>query len=562
MDSPAASRLSGFRLFLLASAVYLACMTPFFLAYLPHLSTALIGPPVDNMNDFWGTWYSQKTWDAGGRGFFHTNLVRYPEGVPLYYHSFAFSDLLAIFFIRKLFHLSEDPHVLAVLHNAALLASFYFSALGAFYLARRFTRHVVSALFAGYIFAFSPFHLAHFLNHMNVSTIEFIPFFVLCFLKAADTGRPLPLVGAIVFYFLNAISSWYYFVFASYFLAFYYAYEAIRQRKLILPRLLRTLLITLGAVLLMISPILVPMLFLGWRNPEVRSFGGRYFVADLLGYLVFPPYHSLAWIGQPVFKHFTGDYIEMTVYLGIFNLALFFWTLWNRKRLELPGMTFLLSGMLVFMTIASGPYLRVLGKAVLPLPAWVLEHLPFFSNVEAKSRAIAYAYLFFGVALGLGVDAILRLCRERGRPPALLLAPFFLLVFLDFYPRGLVSTPVAAPRAYSILAQDPDTDFGVLDLPRGYLQSNAYMMYQAFHHRPIVDATLSRPTAKTLYAVMENEDMALQKRQLTKKKVKYIFIHQDWMSAQQPGEQIDVPAYGRTYQPVYLDDNCVVLRVY
>jgi hypothetical protein len=152
--------------------------------------------------------------------------------------------------------------------------------------------------------------------------------------------------------------------------------------------------------------------------------------------------------------------------------------------------------------------------------------------------------------------------RERGRSPALCLAPLLLLAYLDYYPPGLVHTPVDCPRAYSILAADPDTNFGVLDLPRGYLQSNAYMMYQASHHRPIVDATLSRRMAMTLYAVLETEDMQAQKRQLTEKKVKYIFIHQDWMSEQEPGERVDMAAYGRTYPAVYYDDNCVVFRVY
>ncbi len=165
-------RLSGIRLFLVVSAVYLLCMIPLFRAFSPQFTTTLIGPPGDNMQDFWNTWYSQKMLDTNPRGFFHTRIIKYPEGVSLYYQSFAYSDLLAIFAIRKLFALPADVRTLAGLNNGALLCSFYLSALGAFYLARRFTRNTISALLAGFVFGFSPFHVAHLLQHMHVATIS------------------------------------------------------------------------------------------------------------------------------------------------------------------------------------------------------------------------------------------------------------------------------------------------------------------------------------------------------------------------------------------------------
>jgi hypothetical protein len=148
------------------------------------------------------------------------------------------------------------------------------------------------------------------------------------------------------------------------------------------------------------------------------------------------------------------------------------------------------------------------------------------------------------------------------RAQALALVPICLLVFLDYYPAGLTRTNVVAPRAYVPLAGESDAAFGILDLPRGYLQGNAYMFYQTFHHRPIVSATLSRNITWTLMDNLITKDLAAQKQQLIEKRVKYIFIHRDPFSLRNPGEQLDVSAYAQAYPTVYSDPNCIVMRVY
>ena len=555
-------RLSGIRLFLVASAVYLVCMTPLFRAFTPQFSATLIGMPGDNLQDFWNTWYSQKMLDMNPRGFFHTQLIRYPEGVSLYYQSFAYSDLLGIFAVRKLLALPADVRTLTGLHNGALLCSFYLSALGAFYLARRFTRNTISALLAGFIFGFSPFHLAHLLQHMHVATIQFIPFFLLCFFRTLDTGRPAYLAGSIFLYFLNAISCWYYLFYIAYFLVFYYVYEAIAQKRLFLRRPLWTILGIFTGVLLLLSPLLIPMISQGWNNPNVYTAGNEDYGADLLGYFVFDPYHLLTTAGRIIYSHFTGNETEATVYLGVFNIGLFAWAFWNRRRFEIKEIRFLACGILVFMMIASGSFLHVYGHLVLALPTLLLEYLPFVKNVRTASRAVVFVYLFLGLGVGLAVDAIIQAYRPRRRALAVSLVLLCLLVFLDFYPVRLVRTVLGCPSAYTLLARDKDTQFGILDLPRGYLQGNMYMMFQAFHQRPIVVASLSRNITKTLSDTLVTDDMEAQKRQLTEKKVKYIFIHQGWFSRALTTDRVNIDAYGMTYPAVYFDDECVVLRVY
>jgi hypothetical protein len=59
--------------------LYVAATTIFFWQWVPHLNSAFLGPPEDNMLEFWSTWYTAV---AANSDFFFTNLIRYPEGMP------------------------------------------------------------------------------------------------------------------------------------------------------------------------------------------------------------------------------------------------------------------------------------------------------------------------------------------------------------------------------------------------------------------------------------------------------------------------------------------------
>ena len=54
-----------------------------------------------NMQDFWNTSYAVVA--SHPDGFFFTNLIRFPEGTLLYYHSFAYPMVFAIGVLSKFF---------------------------------------------------------------------------------------------------------------------------------------------------------------------------------------------------------------------------------------------------------------------------------------------------------------------------------------------------------------------------------------------------------------------------------------------------------------------------
>jgi len=204
---------------------------------------------------------------AQSRPFFFTDLIMFPEGTPLNYHSFAYPKVFAVALISKVFGLSTSSLIFQ--HNLSLLISFPLAGTGAFYLVRYFAANTAGALLGGFIFAFNPSHVEHVMHHAHVSSIEFIPFFVLAYLLTIDRKSIPLLISAIALFALNALSCWYYLFYVAYFILFQTVYVVIRDRAL--PRgwqLLAPIACFSGAIVVL-SPLQVPMMMAAWQGASV-----------------------------------------------------------------------------------------------------------------------------------------------------------------------------------------------------------------------------------------------------------------------------------------------------
>lgn len=162
-----------------------------FWPWMPHLHSALIGPPEDNMEDFWNTWYASVATKPDGFFYqFDPLSGRHAPILPLVCLS---ESLCCSAIIQSRRHKLAD---LLFLQNMSLLISFPLAGVGAFYLVRHFTQNVAGALVGGFIFAFNPSHVAHVMHHTHVSSIEFIPFFVLSYLLAIEKKHNMVGLGS------------------------------------------------------------------------------------------------------------------------------------------------------------------------------------------------------------------------------------------------------------------------------------------------------------------------------------------------------------------------------
>ena len=556
----AVGRLSLPRLLLVLGG-FTALTVIFFWPWLAHLSSALIGPPEDNMQDFWNSWHAATA--RGWRDMLFTSQIRFPEGTSLAYHSFAWPQVFAVALLSKLF--GSDFSTLVTLHNLTLLASFPLGAAAAFALARHLLGDVagrdVGAVVAGFIFAFNPWHVAQVMHHAHVSGIEFLPLFVLFYLKALEQRSWRWLIAAAAMDALSALSCWYFFFYAFYFLAFHLLYLRLHERRW--PRGWRLMapVLCVGLAGLMLTPWLLPMIGSGLKN-TVYYVGNNMFVADLAAFIAFPPTHLLARTGSGLYAALTGNAWEGTVYLGLINLAVLVWALTRKGPKTL--LHYALGGMIFFAVIAGGEALHVAGHVTpLHLPGVILAKLPFFANVRTPARAMVMAYLFLGLMMAQATVTALRY-----RKPALMTLVAALML-LDFTPAHLAATQAACPAALDVIANDP-ASFGVLDLPRGYGEGNAAMMQSPCHGKPIVQGETARHMADTLADRLVTNDLAAQQRQLTAAHVKYIVLHRPPARTADPEAELHrwnkadgiETDYAQRYRAVHDDKDMTVLRVY
>jgi hypothetical protein len=480
---------------------------------------------------------------------FYTSAIRFPQGTSLAYHSFAWPQVFAGALLSRIF--GADFAGIITLQNLTLLASFPLAAAAMFYLARHLLGdgRDIGAVVAGFVFAFNPWHVAQVMHHAHVSGIEFLPLFVLFYLRALDNRRWL--IGAIAMLALSALSCWYFLFYGLYFMAFHLLYLRLREARWPRGWRLGMPALCLAGAALLLAPWLMPMVM--QQGPAIYYVGGNMFVADLAALFAFPPTHLLARFGSGVYAAITGNAWEGAVYLGLVNVALLAWALTRTgdKRLLSYG----LGGAAFFLVIAMGEALHVNGDVTpIHLPGVILDKLPFFANVRTPARAMVMVFLFAGLTLGYAAT----LLKDR----KIILSLVAALMLLDFLPVNLASTPAACPPALAAIASDPEA-VGVLDLPRGYESGNAAMMLAACHGKPIVAGETARKLGLTLLDRLETRDLAAQQRQLIAAQVKYVVLHHAqgqlfrWNKAD--GARGDYP---HIYRGIGHDRDVTVLRVY
>lgn len=533
----------------------------FFWPWLAHLSSALIGPPEDNMQDFWNSWHaaSAQSW----KDLLFTRQIHFPEGTSLAYHSFAWPQIAAVALLSRLF--GNDLATILALHNLTVLASFPLAAATMFYLARHLLGDVrwrdLGAGIAGFVFAFNPWHVAQAMHHAHVSGIEFLPLFVLFYFLALERRSLAWLAGAATMQALCALSSWYFFFYTLYFMVFHLLSLRLGEGKWPRGWSLAAPVMCTGLAVPLLSPWLAAMAAPGLQSSLYYP-GHNTFVADLLALVAFPPTHLLAQVGSGIYAAMTSNSWEGAVYLGLANLAFLTWALIHKKDNQSDGkaLNYALGGMIFFAVIAGGETLHIGGHVTpLHLPGVILAKLPLFANVRTPARAMVFAYLFLGLALAQAGVMALRYRSTTARAGLALIAS---LMLLDFVPVHLSTTPAICPPALASIAKETG-DFGVLDLPDGYRESNAAMMLSACHGHAIVMGETSRHMSFSLADRLQTRNFAEQKRQLTAAHVKYIVLHkpQGDLFRWRDGDGL-FDGYANTYQTVQDSDSVTILRVY
>ncbi len=486
-----------------------------------EFTTAIPGDGFDGWQNYWNLWWVKKALLDLGTNPFFCDYVYYPTGASLYFHTLNIFNGLLTVPVQALFGWT-------VAYNFVVVFSFVVGGYGTYLLVYQLgagsaspsLRGRLAAFVAGLVFTFSPYHFAHLLGHMQLISLEWLPFCVLFIAKALDSvinHKARPTVGlkrmrgwlayswpAAVFLVLTFLCEWgYYVMYLALFTLLYTGYVILKGRRIWEP-VARTGLIWLLFIVL-VSPILAPMAVEAIKTTEylTPAFAQSLALsADLLAFFTPNEMHPLwgNW-ARARSERFTTTTSERMAFAGYTSLVLGALALWKRRQRA----GFWALSLLVFFLLALGPVLHVGGQAVtvlgatVPLPYIVLYRLlPFVRLSRSISRFDVMVMLSLAVLVGSGVGWLtgwVARCldgRRGGRLGGWVIGGVAGgLICFEFLAVPYPMTEVEVPSFYRQVAQEPG-DFVLMELPMNW-DRPIHMFNQVYHGKKLIAAYFGKP---------------------------------------------------------------------
>jgi len=504
---------------LLVLGIY--CVLTLVMTYplITQMSTHLAGNDMDVWINPWANWWTRKAL-AEGIDFYRTEYLFWPHGAKLYFHSFSH-------FNTGLWMLLQPIIGGIPAQNVTTLLCYILSAFGTYLLVLYLTRNRFAAFVSGFVFSFTPWHIEQ-SSHPVMNTTQWIPLFMLCLIRALHEKRVRWIVGAAVFLWLEALSSWHLFMFAL-MLGGMYAFVFLVGKKARFWSTLRLLGIGALIAFLLIGPLMLPLILDYFSGQDYVSTVGGSRPADLLG-LITPSHNHpvIGWLMPPGYGPYTT---KMCVFVGWTVLVLSVYVsvrLWCKVYFWTPATV-------TFLIISLGPYLQIGGVKYKSFQfPWGRLIARFF---RAPDRFYVLISLALAVLVGYGLAFLASGSRRAGRRTivAWILSG---LMFFEFLYWPFPTLQPIVPRFYEQIANEPG-EFAILDIPMG--RRREYMYYQTFHERPLVGGTLSRTPSETstyvnnspfLLRLREENvmdptltDVSRQLMELAEDDIKYLVIH-------------------------------------
>ncbi|MGH9688574.1 MAG: hypothetical protein ACRD5K_15940 [Candidatus Acidiferrales bacterium] len=441
---------------------FLLCLGLAFVFTLPgslSLNSGLLGFPGDNFQHAWFLWHFAHA-VLNGHNPFYTHLLFYPTRVNL---TWSTTDPLAGFFALPL-SIFAGP---VVAYNFSLILQLALGAFCARLLCLRISQNEIAAFVGGIVFGFSPYLMAHALEHLSLVTAFPIPLFALAldWILSRDsppwrTGIPLglALLLAALAHFNYAVIC---IVFATFCLAIEiwgnYGSGAWRY----LGRIWKPLATGVATFLIGFSPFL--WMTLGARSEVPGPRGVAHIEvmsADAFGFAI--PSWNHIFFGKLV-RGLNPDLfragVEGTVYIGAVALALAAIGFWKGKGGNRGWATRAVILGIAFWFLSLGSRIHVLGRELhVPGPAALFFELPFAKFVSAPARFDVIVALCLAILCSLGAKYLLDSPANRHRRywavplvVALLLADYLTIPFprastvdpgTGYYVRRLNPNPV------------------------------------------------------------------------------------------------------------------------
>jgi hypothetical protein len=487
-DSPAPSESfprSGIAL-LLYAALALLLTWPLVI----HLTDHVPGGNNDLWQNYWNFWWWKTALLEQGKLPYSTDLVYQPGGaVSLAFQTHSPANILLTFPVLLV---AGIPAAM----NSAVLLGFVFAGWGAYLLCRELIEDRRAAFLGGVVFAFFPQHFEQSLEHLNLASIEAMPFFLYFLVKLVRRGGWHNTVLCAAFFALNALFSWHNLLLILPFGIVLFIWELLRAER---PRLgiLGEATFSGAVACVLLLPFAYPMV------AEILQ-GETYFLKpppplpkgiDPLFLLLPAEYHPL-WgnLVTGIYQRLRGyGSVGFTCYLGVTALALWIAGRCRPGSREVASTAHRLSWalwtciFLFYLLLALGDPLVLAGtRTSLKLPFAALENLPLVGTLRVANRFVVPATLALSVLAAYGALQIFSMLRpgswlDRRKVLWGLLA--LLAVDYVWIPYPLRTLP--QPQWTEQLEKAPPGL--LLNIPGGHRARGADDLYlQTLHGRPLV----------------------------------------------------------------------------
>ena len=488
-----------------------------FAPVLPHLANAIIGPAEDNLVFAWNLWWGHQALTEG-ESLAYTHSIFYPKGHSLLLHSMSWFNVGIGAALQAVLSL-------ALTYNLLVLSTFVVGGVGAYLLARDRIRNRWAALLTGFVFAFNPLHFAQALHHLNIASIQFLPWFVRSHLRATERGGWTASLKTGGWLALTTLCSWYFLVYGVLFLVLDPLIRSVQERRLH-RQATKASAIALVSGLVLLTPLLVPMAALVIKYsppadgaPDPTNFNA----ADLLSFVWTNPYHPW-WGAKETFIHkpFTGHTWEIAVPLGLANLTLLALGLGTRER---GASRYELAMLVAFGIFALGTSLHVLGNTITPaiLPYALLRELPLLNFARVPARIMAVGYLFLGLLAARGLKSLLESPTGKAKVPWVAVGAA-LVVVVEFWSVTDQACPHRTPAVYAQLPIGSE-EYGILEMPSGsHVSERMYMYYQTIHGVPIAGGFVARPQHYGVFDTLETVPLTEIAGVLRDNRIRYVIV--------------------------------------
>jgi hypothetical protein len=427
----------------------------------------------------WDLWWVDKALVDLHQSPYVTNLIYYPTGLNLYYHSLdLFNGILSIP-LQRAFNIT-------VAFNLLMLVNLTLDGLAAYWLCLDRTGCTAASLVGGALFASSPLlGTSVDLGQLDEVTVWWVPLYILALWRALDSsgpvwarggGRRSVLVAGICLAGAS-LATWYFAAGLVVFtVIFVPVYLLSRSRSNWLAPLLKPALA--GVIFaLLLSPLL-------WAMVRERLSGATYMLSTLTATV----YNSadLQALFLPARVDSGINQLGSAVALGYLALLLStIGVMWRWPRLWPVALA-----TLAVIVMSLGPHLQIGGiDTGIPLPYALLNNVPFIGASRQPLRFLATASAGLALLSAFGAQWLqTRAGASLGKWGVT--AALLLLIGLELFglPRAITSTQ--PEPAFTFLRQN-STPGAVLEVPADDWSSQS-LLHQTVHGRPIVGGYTSR----------------------------------------------------------------------